>query len=116
MKILITIPHYYNASNDGHGSGGKNLLPRAQALSSCLFNLYSLLSPSQCMIDIFNKKTVDVNRNFIHNIDIVVCTTGDKHLLNQINLPKNFYAHHNTTLENPKFLGFECQNILKANL
>lgn len=116
MKILITIPHYFNISKESIHGSGKNPQPRIQAISACLFNIYSLFSPSQCMIDIRNKKTISTNTNFTHNIDLVICTTEDKHLLNQVNIPKNFYAQHNSTLENPKHLGFECQKILKDNL
>ena len=76
MKILITIPHYYNNSGDSiHGSGKKDPRPRIQALSACLFNIRSLFSPSQCMIDIRSKKAIEVNSNFTHEIDIVICTT-----------------------------------------
>lgn len=116
MKILITIPHYYNASADSIHGSGKSPQPRIKALTSCLFNIYSLFSPSQCMIDIFNKKTINTNSNFFHSIDIAICTVGNKHLLHQANIPKNFYAHHKVDLENPKNLGFECQKILQNNL
>lgn len=116
MKILITIPHYYNASGDGHGSGGKSPKPRIHALAACMFSIYSLFSASQCMIDIQNKKAISVNNNLVHNIDIVICTANDKHLLEHLSVPTSFYRHYNTILENPKFLGFECQKILKENL
>lgn len=116
MKILITIPHYFNFSKESIHGSGKNPQPRIQALSECLFNLYSLFSPSQCMIDIRNKKTIKANSDFMHSIDVIICTTDDKHLLNQANIPKNFYSHHKATLENPKHLGFECQKILKDNI
>ena len=68
------------------------------------------------MLDIFNKKTINANRNFVHSVDIVICTTGNQHLLNQMDVPGNFYAHHKTNLKNPKLLGFECQKILKEHL
>lgn len=116
MKILITIPHYYNASNNGHGSGGKNPRPRIQAISACLFSIYSLFSASQCMMDIQHKNTIRVNNNLIHDIDIVICTTDNKHLLEHLNVPKSFYNQQQVVLENPKFLGFECQKILRENL
>lgn len=117
MKILITIPHYYNATTDSiHGSGKKDPQPRIQALSACLFNIFSLFSASQCMIDIQNKKVINVNNNLIYDINIVICTTNDKHLLEHLNVPKNFYRHHQATLEDPKFLGFECQKIFRENL
>lgn len=117
MKILITIPHYYNEDSDSiHGSGKKDPRPRIQALTSCLFSIYSLFSASQCMINIRDKKAVGVNNKLLHGIDVVICTTDDKHLLEHLEVPKNFYKHHNIALDNPKFLGFECQKILKENL
>lgn len=117
MKILITIPHYYNQSNEnGHGSSSNNPLQRINALSLCLYNLHSLFNHSQCMIDIFDKKTISTNNNFTHDLDIVICTTDNKHLLEHTKLPKNFYKHRQTSLENPQFLGFECQKVLKENL
>lgn len=116
MKILITIPHYYNVSGDGHGSGGKNPQPRISALAECLFNIHSLFGNSQCMIDIQNKKAISVNKDFAHSIDVIICTANGKHLLNQPELPKQFFSHHESSLENPRYLGFECQKVLKDNL
>lgn len=116
MKILITIPHYFNVSKESIHGSGKNPQPRIRALSSCLFNIYSLFSPSQCMIDILNKKTISANNNFLHEIDVIICTAGNKHLLEHTKISKNFYKHYQTILENPKLLGFECQKILKDNL
>lgn len=114
MKILITIPHYYNADSKSiHGSGKKDPRPRIQALTMCLYNLHTLFGTSQCMIDIKDKKAIRVNS--IHTLDIVICTT-EKHLLEHLSLPNNFYKHHQVKLENPKNLGFECQKILKENL
>lgn len=116
MKILITIPHYYNATNDGHGSGRKSPTPRIKALSACLFNLHSLFSTSQRMINIIDKTAINVNQKSSHEIDIVICTANQKHILEHLNVPDYFYTQQNSTLENPKFLGFECQKVLKENL
>lgn len=117
MKILVTIPHYYNATNNNiHGSGGKNPLPRIHALSACLFNLHSIIGNSQTIIDIFNKEAIKSNQKTANEIDIIICTTEDKHLLNQIKLPAYFFKNHQCQLDNPKNLGFECQKILKENL
>lgn len=116
MKILITIPHYYNESKESIHGSGKSSQPRIQALSQCLFNIRSLFSASQCMIDIEHKKAISVNNKFTNDIDIVICTTDNKHLLEHLNVSNNFYSHHQSTLENPKHLGFECQRVLKENL
>lgn len=116
MKILITIPHYYSHESDRHGSGRKDTTPRIKALSACLFNLHSLFGNSQYMINIKDKNVIPVNRNSTNEINIVICTANNKHILEHINLPKNFYTQTNSELENPKMLGFECQKILKENL
>ena len=116
MKILITIPHYYYPSKESYGSSDSSPQVRIEAFKSCLFNIYSLFSPSQCMIDIQNKKTIKANSALAHSIDVVVCTANDRHLLSQANIPGNFYTNHAVTLEDPKYLGFECQRVLKENL
>lgn len=117
MKILITIPHYYNNEGDNaHGSGKKDPRPRIQALSMCLYNLHTLFGNSQCMIDIRDKKAISVNNNLTHELDIVICTANCKHLLEHLSVPKNFYRQVESTLDDPKYLGFECQKTLKENL
>lgn len=116
MKILITIPHYYNPEDDQHGSGRKDPTPRISGLSSCLLNLYSIFGSSQYMIDLFNLKVIKANADSINDIDVVICTTEDKHLLTNSQIPKNLYQHHQVELEDPKYLGFECQKILRENL
>lgn len=117
MKILITIPHYYNPDNTSiHGSGNNNPQSRIQALSMCLYNLHTLFGNFQCMIDIRDKKAINVNNNLINELDIVICTANNKHLLEHLNVPKNFYKHSETKLKNPKLLGFECQKVLNENL
>lgn len=116
MKILITIPHYYNPTNDNHGSYRKDPTPRIQALSACLFNLHSLFGSSQTVINIINKTATQANQKFEHEIDVIICTANQKHILEHLNLPENFYTQHNSELENPKMLGFECQKVLKENL
>ena len=112
MKILIAIPHYYNPENDRHGSGRKNPLPRINALSACLFNLHSLFGNSQYILNIISKTAIPANQNLKHQIDVVICTANQKHILEHLNLPKDFYTQHDSTLENPKMLGFECHKIL----
>lgn len=117
MKILITIPHYYNADSKSiHGSGKKDPRPRIQALSMCLYNLHTLLGNSQFMIDIRDKKAIGVNNSLTHEIDIVICTANNKHLLEYLSVPKNFFKQSESTLDDPKYLGFECQKVLKENL
>ncbi len=116
MKILITIPHYYKLSNNGHGSGSNRPDRRIKALTACLFNIYSLFSKSQKIIDIHKKSAFSVLQDSTFDIDVIICTANNQTLLNHINLPPTFFKHRSTLLEDPKFLDFECQKALKENL
>jgi hypothetical protein len=53
------------------------------------------------------------NAALSHNLDVMVCTTRDDHLLNQI--PGNLFQHVPTTAE-PMLLGFECHSLLRDNI
>lgn len=116
MKILITIPHYYKPDTEGHGSYGKSPKPRIKALTNCLFNLHALFETSQCILNIKDKIASTANQIYQNQLDIIICSANQQHILEHLNLPKNFYSHTNSELENPKMLGFECQKVLKENL
>lgn len=116
MKILITIPHYYRASNNGYGSGGKDPQPRIEALRACLFNIFTLFAQSQCMIDIAQRKAITANNNYANEVDVIVCTDGENHLLDNVSIPEQFYTHRKCSVDNPMNLGFECSYVLKENL
>ncbi|NMG07563.1 calcium-binding protein [Brasilonema sp. UFV-L1] len=113
MRILFTLAHFFNPSNNGrHGSQRKDSQPRIQALTQCLTNLHRLFGKSQCIIDIAQRLAIPANQSQSSDIDIVICTTQDCHLLEQIQLPSHFYKHHSTKAE-PMLLGFECQAVLR---
>lgn len=111
MRILFTLPHFFNPSQNGrHGSQRKDLHLRLQALTQCLTNLHQLFGKSQCIIDIAQRLAVPLNQS--HDIDVVICTTQDCHLLEDLPLPSYFYKHNPTKAE-PLLLGFECQAVLR---
>ena len=113
MRILFTLAHFFHPSNNGqHGSQGKNPQMRIQALSYCLTSLHQLFGRSQCIIDIAQRSAISVNQSQSYEIDIVICTTQECHLLEQLPLPFHFYKHHSTKAE-PMLLGFECQAVLR---
>lgn len=116
MKILITIPHYYKPDTESHGAYGKSPEPRINALTKCLLNLHALFGNSQYVLNIKDKVANPVNQQYQNQLDVVICTANQNHILEHLNLPKSFYTQHNSELENPKMLGFECQKVLKENL
>ena len=116
MRILFTIAHFFNPSGSGkHASERNEPHSRLNALTTCLTALRGLYGKSQCMIHIGECATIPANQTQIHEVEIVVCTTQNYHLIPHLSLPQNFFVHHATTVE-PMMLGFECQAVLQANL
>ncbi|TBR56801.1 hypothetical protein B4U84_27685 [Westiellopsis prolifica IICB1] len=112
MRILITIAHFFKPNNHGkHASLRKDPRPRLLALSQSLTNLHQLFGKSQSIINIGQRLAFPANQLQSYDLDIVICTTQDCHLLDQVSLPSNFYQHHPTQAE-PMLLGFECQAVL----
>lgn len=116
MKILFTVAHFFNPEGDGkHGSLRKDPQSRRIALTTCLTALRALYGKSQYSIHIGKHEAIAANQSHSHDVDIIVCTTKNFHLLSEIPLPSNFLMHHNTNSE-PMLLGFECQAVLKSCL
>lgn len=116
MRILFTIAHYYNPNGNGrYGSLRKDPRPRIQALTASISSLHQLFGKSQCIIDISQWQALPANQSQSHDIDIVICTTKDHHILSQVPLPSQMWKHNPTKAE-PMLLGFECQALLRDNL
>lgn len=113
MRILFTIAHFFKSSiNAKYGSQGKDSQSRIQALSKNIVALHQLFGKSQRIINIGLRLAFPANQPHSHEIDVVICTTKDCHLLNELSLPSHFYKHHPTQAE-PLLLGFECQAVLR---
>jgi hypothetical protein len=112
MRVLLTIAHFFKPDGGRHASQRKDPKPRLQALSLSLTALHQLFSKSQSVINIAQRLTLPANQPQAHDLDIVICTTQDHHLLSQLSLPYHFYRHHPTQAE-PLLLGFECQTVLR---
>lgn len=113
MRILFTIAHFFSPDSKGkHASQRKDPRPRLLALSQSLAALHQLFGKSQSIINIGQRLAFPANQPQAHDLDIIICTTKDYHLLNQLPLPSHFYKHHPTQAE-PLMLGFECQAVLR---
>lgn len=116
MRILFAIPHYFDPTGDArHGSLSPNRQARAQALSACLASLHQTFGPRQWSIHIARRAAETIPPVGTHHVEIVVCTTGERHLLNELAVPKHFYIHFPTQAE-PLLLGFECHAVLRDRL
>jgi hypothetical protein len=112
MRILLTIAHFFRPEGGQHASQRKDPRPRLQALTLNIAGLQQLFGKSQNFISIAQHVTVPVNQAQSHDLDIVICTTQDHHLLGELSVPHHFYKHYPTQAE-PMLLGFECQAVLR---
>lgn len=117
MRILFTIPHFYQPKDNAahHASQRKNPQPRIQALSECITSLHQVFGKSQYSLDLRRIQATPAHEDQACDIDVVVCTTGDHHLLDRLDIPQNLYIHHPTKAES-LLLGFECQAVLRDSL
>jgi hypothetical protein len=117
MRLLFAIPHYFNATPKPgrHGSTGGDPAPRVRALADCLAAIQQLFGRPQCVIDIARRTTTPANKAITSRADVVVCTTGSTHVLDQVKLGTGYFTHHPTTAD-PKLLGFECHAVLRDRL
>ncbi len=114
MRILFTIPHYYSAQGGGrYGSLRANPNPRRNALTAAIFGLHNAYGPRQGLL--IYPGIVESNTALASKIDVVVCTTGENHLIRELGLPPGLYRHHATNAS-PLFLGFECHAVLRDAL
>ncbi|MFQ4141008.1 calcium-binding protein [Chlorogloeopsis sp. ULAP02] len=116
MRILFTIAHFFNPDSKGkHASQRKDPQSRLLALTQSLSALHQLFGRSQSIINIGQRLAFCANQPQAYDLDIIICTTKDNHLLNQLAVPYHFYKHHPTQVE-PLLLGFECQAVLRDYL
>jgi len=115
MKILFTIPHYFNPEGGGkYGSTGNNAVQRIEALSRCISSVYQLFGQKQFFIDISTHTAVPVNDFQKNDIDIIVLTTQNRHLLKSLRTSPELYTHREVITE-AMMLGFECKKVLAEN-
>ena len=113
MKLLATIPHFFEAGGAQHGSLAADPASRLAAFSSNLMQLHQNFSQKQGMFDITKSAIYQVNQALNLEIDVVVLTTRDKHVLNRLSLPERITFKHEATDVEPMLLGFECLKVHK---
>jgi hypothetical protein len=120
MKVLFTIPHYYRPTAqaaDGcqHGSVGSDPEPRAAALAECVAALRRLYAPRARLLDHAGRAAWPVEASRPAHIDVIICTTGEDHLLGRLALPPRWWTRHAGDAP-PALLGYECHTVLRDHL
>ena len=118
MRAILTIPHYFEVQGDaGHGSLSPDPKPRVWALTQCLRALRGVFDgPQERWVRTGDRlQPAMANQASRVELDIVVCTTCGRHLLDQLAVPPVLYEHHPTEAE-PLLLGYECHAVLRERL
>jgi hypothetical protein len=115
MRILITIPHFFagiqqDAVNRSHRAGARQ--ERLRALITTLATLHQTFGSRVYGLDHLNRKAWQAAPPERTEIDVVIVTTGDTHLLDAIPALQSLYRHHQTAVD-PLMLGFECHKQLR---
>jgi len=114
MKILFAIPHYYGPGPEYYGSTDESQRnQRIAVLQATIRALHQHLSARQRLAFHLHQETAPTNQAISNSIDIVICTTGNHHLLSALDLPSDCYVQHSVAVDNPLNLGFACYDIFK---
>jgi hypothetical protein len=113
MRILFTIPHYYDAQGGGsYGSLSADPVPRRAALATMILGLHATFGERQGLL---SAPITAANDAWRGPLEVVVCTTGSAHVVGDLRLPPGLYRHHATSAS-PRLLGFECHALLRDGL
>jgi hypothetical protein len=116
MRLLFAIPHFFDPEGDPwHGPGPRDPEPRIAALTAAVSALHAHFGRRQYLPDVERRTILRANARNVHEVDVVICTTGGLHLLDQAPLPTGAYLHRRTDAE-AALLGFECQAVLREGL
>jgi hypothetical protein len=114
MRVLLTIPHYYDRRNGDsrHGATSDDASFRQAALESCIASLHQSLGRAQSMMQLRNRRTDTANADLTALVHVVICTTADRHLVSELTLEQDLYQHR-VVAGPPEQLGFQARRILR---
>src|SRR5688500_9568474 len=82
VRLLFAIAHFFDPKGvGGLGSTMSSPEERSDALTTTIASLLWQFSPRQYVIDRPQRLALQANGTGENVVDIVVCTTGDKHIL-----------------------------------
>jgi hypothetical protein len=114
--VLFAVPHAFgrDPTKPFHSFRGA-ASDRIAAMTACLKLLHQTFGSVQQEMALFRQALTPTNAALAHEIDVVVCTSGQRHLLGELDLPAGYYRHEPRSCE-PIMLGFECHALLRDNL
>ncbi|MGY3585705.1 hypothetical protein ACVIGB_005240 [Bradyrhizobium sp. USDA 4341] len=114
VRILVVIPHFFRGTDPN--ATNRSTQPQARrerlhALSATISSLHQTFGSSTYGLDHFQRSAWQAAPHIPHVLDIVVCTTGNAHLLDENPYLRTSCRHHAAEVD-PLLLGFECHRLL----
>lgn len=122
-RVLVVIPHFFGKGNGFYGSTSGDTAGRVSVMERVLEGLHVAFGSRQAFLLWLqqhvpgkgNGRVIHANETFRSELDVVICTTGENHLISGLRIPKGLYHHQETGAE-PMKLGFAAQRVLAENL
>jgi hypothetical protein len=116
MRALVTVLHVYNpGGSQRYSSSLPDPAPRVEALRTCLRSLRAAFSPESMVANLGHKTVTTHALQDAVQLDIVICTAGDMHLLDRIDNAELPLRLHQSDAE-PMLAGFDCRQVLAEGL
>lgn len=118
MRILFTIPHYFQAVDDtaaNRSSRPSRRTERLRGLARTVYTIHQLFGRKVFGLDHFTPAAWRCDTPHTYDLDIVICTTGPHHLLADAPVLSTL-AHHHPTEAAPLHLGFACHALMGDRL
>jgi hypothetical protein len=93
MRLLFVIPHFYRPEKDSiFGSLESKPDHRIAAFAQMLHTLYQNFHSPHALMNIADRTMIPANHAEKNQLDVVICTTGEHHVLNELPVPKSRYV------------------------
>jgi len=113
MKLLFVIPHYCASATRvaKHSSQTGKTNERGLALRRAVLSLHQLFGPSQAMIKVGARCTIQANQPLRHELHVCVVTNNSDHALEEAALLQGLFERVVVDAP-PMTLGFACHRVL----
>jgi len=116
LRVLLTMAHYYRPGENGsYGSLRDKRAARLSAVRAAIAGWRQLFSAKQYVPSLARPEERVANQDLQLDLEVVVCTHGDDHLLDELDLPAGSWRCARRG-SHPMELGYECQAVLREQL
>ena len=120
MRVLCAIPHFVRPETSvpdtpRYDSHAGDTTSRIAAVTACLTALHQNFNVRPTFINQGRSTAREFPPAVAVHLDIVICTTRDCHLLDQLPVEPRYYIHIPSNCE-PLLLGFTCHDALRERL